>query len=88
MLSLMELNKGVLMHIGESISIYFIIGIPQVHGKWVKWMHLREYYYNITHHMSNSVPPFQVLYGYDTLSFINLLFLDGRVPAANDLNQS
>lgn len=51
---------------------------------WVKWLHLGEYCYNTSHHMSIGMPPFHALYGYDALSFVDLVLSDSRVPAASD----
>ena len=36
---------------------------------WLKWLHLGEYCYNNTHHMSIGKSPFYALYGYHALSF-------------------
>jgi hypothetical protein len=47
---------------------------------WVKWVHLREYYYNTTHHMSIDMPTFRALYRYDLLSFVEISFEDSRAP--------
>lgn len=54
---------------------------------WVKWLHLGEYCYNTTHHLSIGMSPFKVLYGYDATSFVDLIFLDSRVPSARDVVQ-
>ena len=51
---------------------------------WVKWLHLGEYWYNTSHHMSIGMPPFCALYGYDSLSFVDLILFDSRVPATSD----
>ena len=32
---------------------------------WIIWLHLGEYCYNSTYHMSIGMPPFRDLYGYD-----------------------
>jgi hypothetical protein len=49
---------------------------------WVKWLHLGEYCYNTTHHMSISMPPFIALYGYDSLTFMEIAFGDSISPMA------
>ena len=54
---------------------------------WVRWIHLCEYCYNTTHHMSIQMTPFRALYGYNTPSFADFLMSDVRVPCAGDLLQ-
>jgi hypothetical protein len=51
---------------------------------WVRWLHMGEYCYNTTYHMSIRMPPFRALYGYDAPSFIDTVFGDSRVPEAKD----
>jgi hypothetical protein len=51
---------------------------------WVKWLHLGEHYYITTYHMSIGMKPFQALYGYDSTSFVDLVFGDNRAPKAKD----
>ena len=41
---------------------------------WLKWLHLGEYCYNTTHHMSIGMSPFYALYGYHPLSFADVMF--------------
>lgn len=43
-----------------------------------------EYCYNTTHHMSISMTPFRALYGYDALSFVDIVFGDSHDPKAKD----
>ena len=50
---------------------------------WVKWLHLGEYCYNRSHHMSIGMLPFHALYGYDALSFIDLVLSNSRVPTTS-----
>ncbi|KAH9295309.1 hypothetical protein KI387_038897, partial [Taxus chinensis] len=54
---------------------------------WVKWLHLGEYCYNTTYHMSITMSPFMALYGYEAPNFMDLLFGDNKVPKAKDLLQ-
>ena len=54
---------------------------------WVKWLHLGEYCYNTSFHMSIQMSPFMALYGYDAPNFLDLLFGDSRVPKAKDMLQ-
>jgi hypothetical protein len=51
---------------------------------WVRWLHMGEYCYNTTYHMSIRMTPFRALYGYDAPSFIDAAFGDNRVPGAKD----
>jgi hypothetical protein len=48
------------------------------HRTWVRWLHMGEYCYNMTYHMSIQMSPFQVLYGYNTPSFLETVFADSR----------
>jgi hypothetical protein len=47
---------------------------------WIKWLHLREHFYNTPHHMSIGMSPFKELYGYDSPSFLYLVFGKSRAP--------
>ena len=51
---------------------------------WIKWLHLGEYCYNTTHHMSIKMTPFKALYGYEALNFADLVFEDNRAPKEKD----
>ena len=51
---------------------------------WIKWLHLGEYCYNTTYHMSIKMKLFKALYGYEALSFIDLAFRDSRALEAKD----
>jgi transposase InsO family protein len=51
---------------------------------WVRWLHMGEYCYNTTYHMSIRMTPFREFYGYDAPSFIDAAFGDNRVPGAKD----
>lgn len=54
---------------------------------WVKWIHLYEYCYNSTYHMSTQMTPFMALYGYEVPNFFDLLLSDSRVLSAGDILQ-
>lgn len=43
---------------------------------WIRWLQLGEYCYNTTHHMSIGMTPFCALYGYDALTFVDIVFGD------------
>ena len=51
---------------------------------WIKWLHLGEYCYNTTYHMSIKMTPFKALYAYEALSFTDLDFGDSRAPKAKN----
>ena len=51
---------------------------------WVRWLHMGEYCYNTTYHMSIRMSPFRVLYGYDAPSFVDTVFGDRRVLGSKD----
>jgi hypothetical protein len=51
---------------------------------WVKWLHLGEYCYNTTHHMSIGMTPFWALYSYEAMTFADVAFGDSRAPKARD----
>lgn len=56
-------------------------------NNWIKWLHLGEYCYNTTHHMSIGMSPFKALYGYDALLFLDLTLTCSRVLSAKDMVQ-
>ena len=47
---------------------------------WIKWLHLGQFCYNTTFHMSIGMSPFKALYGYDASTFIDHFFGDYRDP--------
>ena len=49
---------------------------------WTKWLHLGEFCYNTTFHMSIGMSPFIELYGYDALTFYDMVFGYSRAPKA------
>jgi hypothetical protein len=51
---------------------------------WVRWLHLGEYCYNTTHHMSIGMTPFKALYSYDPLSFVEIAFGDSKSSMVQD----
>jgi hypothetical protein len=54
------------------------------HHTWVRWLHMGEYCYNTTHHMSIRMSPFRALYGYNAPTFVQTVFGDSTVPGAKD----
>jgi hypothetical protein len=51
---------------------------------WVKWLHLGEYFYNTTHHKSIGMTHFRALYGYYSLTFMEIVLGDNRAPMDKD----
>ena len=51
---------------------------------WVKWIHLEEYCYNTTYHMSIGMVSFKAVYGHEPLSFIDTVLGDSPAPRAKD----
>jgi hypothetical protein len=51
---------------------------------WARWLHLGEYCYNTTQHMSIGMSPFRALYNYDPLSFVEIAFGDSKAPMVQD----
>jgi hypothetical protein len=51
---------------------------------WVKWIHLREHFYNTTFQMSISMTPFRALYGYDSPTLVDLVFGERKSPKDKD----
>ena len=47
-----------------------------------KWLHLGEFCYNTTFHMSIRMSRLKTLYGYDASTFINHIFGDIRATKA------
>ena len=47
---------------------------------WTKWLHLGEFGYKTTFHMSIGMSTFRELYGYDALTFCDIIFSDSRAP--------
>lgn len=54
--------------------------VLEQHKAWVRWLHMGEYCYNSTYHMSFKMSPFMALYGYEAPNFADLVFGDSRVP--------
>ena len=51
---------------------------------WLRWLHLGEYCYKTTFHMSIGMSPFYTLYGYHALNFANVIFGASKAPKAKD----
>ena len=53
-------------------------------GAWEAWLHLGEFYYNTTFHLSIRMTPFLSLYGYETMTFADLMFGDCKAQKDKD----
>ena len=50
----------------------------------IKWLHLGEFCYNTTFHMSIGTSNFKEIHVYDTCTFIDHIFCDSRSLKAKD----
>jgi len=66
--------------VNKWIEVYLRNYVAGKQKAWVKWLHLGEYFYNTTHHMSIGMPPFRALYSYDPLSFVEIVFGNNMDP--------
>jgi hypothetical protein len=66
--------------VNKWVEGYLINYVVWKQRAWVKWLHLGEYCYNTTHHMSINMSLFKSLYGYDSLTFMEVAFGDSRAP--------
>lgn len=72
-------NKGV-----EGYLRNYIFGYQNA---CIKWLHLGEYFYNSTYHMSIKMTPFMALYGCDAPTILELLIIDSKVPKPKEFMQ-
>ena len=75
-------SNGITDIVNKWVEGYLRNYVAGQHRTWIKWLHLGEYCYNTTYHMSIKMTPFKALYGYEALSFVNLAFEDSRAPKA------
>jgi hypothetical protein len=66
--------------INKWVEGYLQIYVSGQQKAWVKWLHLGEYCYNTTYHMSISMSCFRALYSYDPLTFVEIVFGESRAP--------
>ena len=50
-------------------------------NKWLQWLHLAEWWYNSTYHMSSKMTPFQALYDYYAPIWKEIAQGDAKVPS-------
>ena len=53
-------------------------------GAWETWLHLGEFCYNTTFHLSIIMTPFLALYGYEAPNFVDLMFGDCKAQKDKD----
>ena len=70
--------------VNKYIEGYLRNYISGQHRAWIKWLHLEEYCYNTTYHMSIKMSPFRDFYAYDAITFAHFIFGDSRAPKAKD----
>ena len=63
---------------------YLRIYVTGQQKEWLRWLHLGEYCYNTTFHMSIGMYPFYALYGYHDLSFSDMMFGASKSPRVKD----
>ena len=62
------------------LEVYLRNYVGEKKKAWTKWLHLGEFYYNTTFHMSIGMSPLKKLYGYDEITFFEMIFGDSRAP--------
>ena len=66
----------------SKVGSYGLISLTR--KAWIKWLHLGEFCYNTTFHMSIGMFPFKEIYGYDESTFIEHIFCDSKAPKDKD----
>ena len=77
-------NYGKMERVNQWLEGYLINYVGMKQKAWEKWLHLGEFCYNTTFHMSVGMSPFKELYGYDALSFVDMIFGDSIAPKSKD----
>ena len=54
--------------------------VGEQQNAWTKWLHLGEFCYNTTFHMSIGMSHFKALYGYYAITFVEMIFGYSRAP--------
>ena len=73
-------NDGQTERVNQWLEGYLRNYVGEQQKAWAKWLHLGEFCYNTTFHMSIGMSPFKALYGYDALTFVEMIFGDSRDP--------
>ena len=58
-------NDGQIEMVNQWLEGYLRNYVSGKQKTWIKWLHLGEFYYNTTFHMSIGMSPFKALCGYD-----------------------
>ena len=69
-------NYGKIERVIQWFEGYLRKYVGEQQKTWGKWLHLGDFFYNTTFHMSIGMYPFQELYGYDELKFFEMIFGD------------
>ena len=77
-------TDGKIERVNKWLEGYLQNYVGEQQKAWTKWLHLGEFCYNTTFHMSIGMSPFRALYGYDALTFDDMIFGDSRAPKAKD----
>ena len=80
-------SDGNMEIVNKSVEGFLHNYVSDQHRTWVKWLHIGDYCYNNTHHLSIKMTPLKALYGYEELNFADLDFGDIREPKAKYLVQ-
>ena len=67
--------------VNKCLESYLCSFIIDKQNKWLQWLHLVEWWYNSTYHMSTKMTPFQALYGYAPPRWKELVQGDAKVLA-------
>ena len=70
--------------VNKWLEVYLSNYVAGQQKAWLCWLHLGEYCYNTTHHISIGMTPFQALYGYEALSFSDVMFGASKAPRAKE----
>ena len=75
-------TDGKIERVNKWLEGYLRNYVGEQQKAWTKWLHLGEFRYNTTFHMSIGMSPFRELYGYDAFRFYDMIFGDIRAPKA------
>jgi hypothetical protein len=73
-------TDGQIEIVNKWVEGYLLNYVSGQQKAWVKWLHLGEYCYNTTYHMFIGMSPFNALYIYDPLTFVEIVFGDSIAP--------
>ena len=66
--------------LGKPISVVW----SHKHKKWLQWLHLAEWWYNITYHTTMKMDPFQALYSYEPPRWKEIIQGITKLPIIKD----